>query len=411
MLFIIAGSSALYSEDKPQWVGPMIGHTIDTEAIIWMWSKNGKEFTIRYKNVGVPSKQSEAKTLPTENGVVRFQLKELEPDNTYAYQISIDKKTNTHWKGQFRTAPNPGKPTTFVLATSSCMNVKQLRNQPAWQKMAELNPSINLLLGDNIYGDTDDSRIMRDLYLKQRRVKDFAALIRNVPTYAMWDDHDYAKNNSDKTAKGKDAALKAFRMAWANPNSSLTGSPDIYYSFQWGNVDFFVLDARYHRSPNKDKDSKKKLMLGEKQFKWLCEKLTASKAPFKIIACGTTINSNVKKDSWETFNYARKRLLSYIKEKKIGGVIYLSGDIHQSKFLKHTTQDEMGYPLHEIISSCIAVTHGKEKSTEHTGSFVTLEFDTTKEDPTVTSRIHHPKPKYRKEQTIRASQLQVVKKP
>ena len=33
--------------------------------------------------------------------------------------------------------------------------------------------------------------------------KEFANVLRQVPTYAIWDDHDYGPNNSDGTAKGK----------------------------------------------------------------------------------------------------------------------------------------------------------------------------------------------------------------
>ena len=62
--------------------------------------------------------------------------------------------------------------------------------------------------------------------------KEFATVLRRVPTYAIWDDHDYGPNpNSDGTAKGK-----AFGggQIWANPTLGTTDTPGPFSNFSHG---------------------------------------------------------------------------------------------------------------------------------------------------------------------------------
>jgi hypothetical protein len=57
----------------------------------------------------------------------------------------------------------------------------------------------------------------------------------------------------------------------------------------------------------------------------------------------------------------------------------MSGDIHKSLVWEHHESDRVGYPLVEIISSGVA--------NSKTRSFATVDFDTTREDPTARVRI------------------------
>jgi alkaline phosphatase D len=95
-------------------------------------------------------------------------------------------------------------------------------------------------------------------------------------------------------------------------------------------VQFFMLDGRYHRSPDKAPDGTDKTMLGAKQLAWLKRELLASKAPVKILASGSEWETHGSDDSWSLYRQERDPFFQWIDEQKIEGVILLSGDRHFS---------------------------------------------------------------------------------
>jgi alkaline phosphatase D len=121
-------------------------------------------------------------------------------------------------------------------------------------------------------------------------------------------------------------------------------------------------------------------MLGDSQFAWLIDGLKNSKAKFKVIASGSTLEDS-KNDGWRIYTFARHRLFDSIGKNKISGVVYLSGDIHRSRVWTHPESDRVGYPLIEVISSGVA--------NSKTLSYATVDFDTTKADPSIQVRIVH----------------------
>ena len=88
-----------------------------------------------------------------------------------------------------------------------------------------------------------------------------------------------------------------------------------------------------------------------------------------------------KGDSWRVYTFSRHRLLASIKEHQISGVMYFSGDLHSSLVWEHPESERVGYPFVEVLSSGIA--------NSNTLSFATIDFDTSKDDPTVRVRIVH----------------------
>ena len=310
----------------------------------------------------------------------------------------LDGKGNPAWNGRFTTPPAVGKSGRFKLAVSSCMKVEETPVQSAWYLLLAEKPDVQLLLGDNVYANTTDREKLWDFHRKQRRVIEFAAVLRNVPTYAMWDDHDYGPNDSDGTAAGKENSLVAFKELFANPGAGTPETPGVFCQFSWGDVDFFLLDGRYHRSPDKAPNDDNKRMLGDAQFQWLADALAKSKAKFKVLASGSTLNASTS-DGWKIYNYDRKRLYRTIMGPKIPGVIYLSGDIHRCQLDVRPASETGGYPLYEVTSSGIAnsVTQG----------FAALEFDTTARDPSVRVKIIHGDDTTRLDRTLKLSELQV----
>ena len=282
----------------------------------------------------------------------------------------------------------------FRLALTSCMKIGQ--PQASWYLLLAQQPDIHLTVGDTHYADTTDPTVQWKHHVAYRRQKEFATVLRNVPTYAIWDDHDYGPNNSDGTEKGKERSLAGWKQIWANPTLGTSDTPGAFFKFSHGDVDFFMVDSRYHRSPDKFPNDDRKRMLGDAQFSWLLEGLRRSKARFKVIVSGSTLNHS-KVDGWRIYTFSRHRLFDALKKHAISGVMYMSGDIHSSLVWEHHESERVGYPLVEVISSGVA--------NSRTLSFATVDFDTTRQDPTARVRIVYGDGTIRADKTWKLSQL------
>jgi alkaline phosphatase D len=211
-----------------------------------------------------------------------------------------------------------------------------------------------------------------------RRVPELAGLLRHVPTYAIWDDHDYGGNDADGTLRGKHRSLGVFRQLFANPSYGLLDVPGVFSRFSWGDVDVFLLDVRFHRSPNRSADGPEKRVLGEAQFRWLEEGLAASKATFKLVASGSAIEA-AEPDSWRDFPTERARLFRILAERRVGGVVFLTGDLHRCLVQMHPPERTGTYAVPEVVSSGIA-------NSKHLG-FAVLDVATDRPDPEIAVRV------------------------
>jgi alkaline phosphatase D len=193
-------------------------------------------------------------------------------------------------------------------------------------------------------------------YQRQRFVPSFQPVGRNVPQLAIWDDHDFGLDNFDRTNPIKAEAAAIFRQYWANPSSGLPNVPGVFFDYSYGGVDFFFVDDRYHRAPDADEDTPEKEFLGKGQFDWICQKLKASRAPFKVILCGSGW-SRLKGpggDSWSAYLHERTRLFNFIRDSKISGVVLLSGDTHYPYVACAPWSEQGGYDLYDLVSSALA---------------------------------------------------------
>ncbi len=107
---------------------------------------------------------------------------------------------------------------------------------------------------------------------------------------------------------------------------------------------------------------------------------TGRSGGFKVAPAGLAW---ITKDSWKPFPRARKRLLEALETNKTSGVIYLSADLHRCGFKEHTNLIyPLSYPFVELISSGMG-----NSSRQGVRNFITIEFDTTLEDPTIKASI------------------------
>lgn len=380
--FVVNAGTSVVSGQVPlrEIVGPMVGPVTSTEATIWVWAGKDTSFVIRYWPV-VNKDLVDTQLFysdPIRHDTARITLSNLTPLTKYRYQVVNTTEIGPIVSGIFKTAPIEDEPARFTLVATSCMS-RFDEDQSSWNLVGDIKPDFHILMGDNVYTNVTDRNIIFKEHLKYRsKVPEFLDIIRNTPTYAIWDDHDYADNNSDGTAPGKENSLEAFRDVWVSPEIPDAPVPGVFTKFKWADVEYFLLDVRYHRSPDSDPDDENKRMLGDEQYNWLVQQLQASTATFKVIVSGSTLRSS-KDDGWFIYSFSRDRLISYIMQNNITGTIFLTGDLHKSKVLLYPTEYTGGYPLYEIISS--GITKGVDRS------FAVLNFDTTLPDPRINIKI------------------------
>lgn len=261
------------------------------------------------------------------------------------------------------------------LLFGSC--AKQDQPQPIWDAIVEAKPQRFVLLGDNIYGDSEDMDVLREKYALLGAQPGYMKLKRICPILATWDDHDYGKNDAGAEYKMRRESQQVFLDFFnVGPDDERRKRDGVYSSTIIGppgkRVQIVLLDARFFRSPlkktthkaepgegfrgvyseNTDADA---TMLGEEQWKWLEVEL-AKPAELRLLGSGVQFVAN--ENGWETWgNFPKERelLLKLLRDKKVNGVVILSGDRHLAELscLPASHAEGIGYPLYDVTSSSL----------------------------------------------------------
>ncbi|MCG8600823.1 MAG: alkaline phosphatase family protein [Verrucomicrobiales bacterium] len=297
------------------------------------------------------------------------------------------------------------EPLTRILF-GSC--IKQENPIPILETVLSRKPELFLFLGDNVYADTDDMNEMRKKYAKLGNVPAFQKLREVSQIMAVWDDHDYGRNDAGAEYPMRAEAQEVFREFWDRPDN-----PDregVYDSKIFGpvgkRVQVILLDTRYFRGPLKTGERRTGgkyyptedasiSMLGEKQWLWL-EKELRKPAEIRLIGSGIQIVPEAAgQETWSNLPNERQRLFDLIAETKAEGVILLSGDRHWSEFSRVT--ENAPYPLYDFTSSSLNQIHPRGTPTEnrfrvsettyHKENFGEIEIDWAGEETSLTVSI------------------------
>ncbi|MEA3212543.1 MAG: alkaline phosphatase [Chthoniobacter sp.] len=322
--------------------GPQLGHVGPTEARLWIRATAAVPWKILLFPTDIPGQMREitGPALNDDSAYLAIALiAGLDPQTRYTYQVLLDGREQlSRPLPNFLTAPPLGQSGRLRVVFGSCVGPTVAAAAPCWAELAErrlMNPDeggfdLLLMLGDNHYANTTNLEKQRVYYTAHRLSAGWRDLTARTPVYAIWDDHDFGPNNSDGTEPGKENSLRAFREFWANPACGEPDNPGCYFTFTRGQVQFFMVDGRYYRTPNVAPDGPEKTMLGAKQLDWLKRELLSSKAAVKLVAMGSEWESFGSEDSWAVFRHERDPFLRWIDEEKIEGVAFLSGDRHFS---------------------------------------------------------------------------------
>jgi alkaline phosphatase D len=336
--------------------GPMVGYSEMREVMLWAQTTRAAEVSYQYWNTDLPEEKFLTKIKRTsvdEAYTAKIVVSPLEPGQHFEYRLMIDGSVvDLPYKTGFQTLPIwkwRTDPPGFSFAAGSCAYINEEQDDrpgtpygggyEIFGSIYEKQPDFMIWLGDNIYYREPDWNSWTGIthrYTHDRAIPEIQPMLGSMHHYAIWDDHDYGPNNSDRGYWFRDHTLEAFELFWANPSYGTEGMPGAITYFNWNDADFFLLDNRYYRSPN-DLEEAGKTILGEKQKQWLLDNLVTSNATFKfVVVGGQFLNDEARHETWSNYGFSaeRQEIIDFIYQHDIPGIIFLSGDRHFTELSK-----------------------------------------------------------------------------
>lgn len=270
----------------------------------------------------------------------------------------------------------------ITIAFGSCSNPN--KPLPILGLIPDHNPDLFILLGDNIYADTENMCALRREYKKLGRNKHYKNIKKNIPIIATWDDHDYGMNDIGRHYKKKKQSKEIFLKFFDEQKNSERRQHEgiytsYYYEMNGKKLQIILLDNRTFRDdllpydhtfrnnilphdgstygdtnifyqldymPHLTPDS---TMLGETQWKWLEGELSKP-ADVRIIGSSTQFSTQYNGyETWANFPHEQQRMLDLINSTHANGVFFISGDVHYSELSK--LDNPGAYPIYDLTSS------------------------------------------------------------
>lgn len=323
---------------------------------------------------------------------------------------------------QILMAQDPQVEPLTKIAFGSCAT--QQSPCPIWKEIGRYAPDLLLLLGDNVYADVVDGKLIpstpdriRQAYEMLAKDGGFASLQKSTPIMAVWDDHDFGDNDAGVEWIHKEVAAEIFHDFFATPRDSpRRKQAGVYDAKIFGpvgkRVQIILLDTRYWRTelakakapfpgtrtiPYAPAIGPQATILGEQQWKWLEEQL---KQPAEVRLIGSSIqviSDEHPYEKWDNFPEERERLYKMIRQCQASGVVLLSGDRHLGEISVDT--EAVGYPLHDITASGLNQANRKWRTIESNSKriaalqwgnhFGSIEIDWNVADPIIKLQLRH----------------------
>lgn len=422
-----------FTEMRRQWSGelvhgPMLGAMTDRSVRVWVRGVDETKVRVLASTSADLSNSIASgwtSVQAQDDYTAVMALEHLQPDTLYYYAVQLGDEARVlrSKHQQFRTYPSAGVSTALRVAFGGCSGYVP-PNERMWDTIQTFSPTAFLTLGDNVYIDDPESPDQqRYCYYQRQSRPEYRRLVAGTPVYAIWDDHDFAMDDSIGGAEPdvpywKPMVSEIFRQNWVNP--AYGGSDEhrgIWFDFRVGDAHFIMLDSRTYRTdPGRFGDGpvEKPTMLGPAQLEWLRRTLVGSDAKFKLLVSPVSWHEAAKTgaqglDSWAGFLAEREMIFSWIRDHHVSGVVLLSSDRHRSDVWLNKRSDS--YDLYEFSSGQFTNQHthrvmeGSLFGYNELPSFGLLTFDTKASDPSLTYEIVNIDGKVQNALTVRLSQL------
>ena len=362
--------------------GPLLGYRARRETAIWLETKNAQTVTLTYQRAGKPDTvrtltHTAPAVTPSGGQPQQFVLPLLEMGAAYEYSLAIDGTPVTRdWPFTFRTAGQwewrtPPPDFKFLFGTCAYLNDEPYdrpgtpygKGTTIFKHMAESGADFMIWGGDNWYYREADFDSVSGLWYRaghDRATPDLQKLFGVMHHYATWDDHDYGSNDANKSYELKATALEIFKAYWPNQTFGEPDNPGVYQKFSWSDAMFILMDNRYHRDDTTfdEKLRPEKSQYGPKQLEWLKQSLLQAQQlnhyTFKFVVTGGQVITNFggRSETFDYFRREREEIIQFIKDHKITGVVFLSGDVHFSELAR--LQLTPTQAVYELTSSPLA---------------------------------------------------------
>jgi len=370
--------------------GPLLGYQTHREVAIWVEVEDAREVSLSYVRADLPDGATQAPVTvtrpapppgPAGGQPMKFVLGPLEMGARYSYSISIDGRSVARpYPLGFRTTAQfewraPAPDFSFLLGSCAYFNDAPYDRpgkpygsgrEDIWGTMAASGADFMLWLGDTVYLREADFSSASGIWYRQRTDRATPALqpfLAAMPHYATWDDHEFGPNNANGDWPLAPVARAAFEAYWPNQSFGTPRDPSaIYHRFQWADAQFLLLDNRTHRvDSTTDGAGYPKVQYGAEQMRWLKQQLASRneggarrhQALTFVVTGSQFLARRIYPGSEDHQRYERERaeIVEFIRANKIGGVVFLTGDVHYSEVLRR--DDLLPYPLYEFTSSSL----------------------------------------------------------
>lgn len=227
-----------------------------------------------------------------------------------------------------------------------------------WPEALAQKPEAILMIGDNVYADKKngipnpaDPQQIWQRYVDTRLTLPVFRASELVPVFATWDDHDFGRNDSDRTFPYKEAAKDTFFAFFPQRESAdgfERGLGVASYLTAFG-VHFALLDDRSFRTPNQ-MDIPDQSHFGQDQEVWLQQKLQQANSPVFLVSGDQFFGGYHERESFEG-SHPRSFKASLQKWRHTEApLVFLSGDRHLTEIID-VPEEFLGYSTFEITSS------------------------------------------------------------
>jgi alkaline phosphatase D len=467
--------------------GPMLGYRAHREVLIWVETRDAAEVSLTYQLADTveatgltpvsPAKPTASglSVVPTPSAVApvmtapvtlthlapaaspagtqpqKFVLPLLEMGRRYTYSIAIDGREQSFpYPLEFRTTDQwewrrPAPEFSFLFGSCAYLNDPAYdrpgkpygQGTEIFKHMADSGADFCLWGGDNIYLREADFSSESGIWYRfshDRATSDLQKLYAVMHHYATWDDHDYGSDNANQSFGFKDITLAAFKSYWGNPTYGETTNPGVYTKFIWGDAGFFLMDDRTYRDESSMDQDKNlgKTAWGDRQINWLKQSLlyaqTQQNQRFKFIITGgqvlQTMDKKAGHETSEFYRREREELIGFIRENKISGVVFLTGDVHHSALYRRALDEDKTRFIYELTSSPLSAgswaAAASEKASDPavipgtvvgTQNYCVIKLTGTKETRALAIRCYDKANALQWEQTVPASALEPASTP
>ena len=322
----------------------------------------------------------------------QLDLRGLPSGETIVYRVAFQdlrdlRRFSGPVLGRFRTPSHGARDAVLAWSADTCGQGYGINLEWGGLRMYETlrraEPDVFLHCGDTVYADNPlvpelalgEGKVWKNLVAETKdhvaeSLDDFRGNWRynlldlnarrfnaEVPLVLQWDDHE-VRNNwyptqvlEDPRYTEKSVALLAARakrafFEYSPLRRDPVDSERVYRALPLGPlVEVFVLDLRSYRGPNspnrQGEAGDAAAILGAAQLRWLGERMAASKAVWKVVACDMPMGLVVADGATDFEAVAQgdpgpplgreleiASLLRTLKQRRVRNVVFVTGDVH-----------------------------------------------------------------------------------